>query len=194
MDVLRLAEKFEPKDWVVVGSALLAAVTSTTSLVVGAYGALRAESRKSQREMLVPVATRIGELLHQLLAASEVSLGRRAKGQTVDTWLKRASDAAKDLKKVRRIAKYPLWGADHALNELGRLPSWLRQYNDNPAKARELLDAAEAVRLSVDRAVLASLRTGRPPGTFRRTVIRYQVWRMRRVFAGTAPQDEDDED
>lgn len=189
MRILDIVAKLEPKDYLVVATASLAAVTSIGSLLTNLFAVSRAESRKSQREMLAPIASEMGELLHELMAASQVYLKRTANGQSVDKWREKAVAAAEKLKAVRRKAKYPLWGTDHALNVLGRLPSWIAHCRDREDQARRLVDAAEALRLTLDKTILASLRTGHPPGLWRRSVINFRVWRLRSIFGESEPEE-----
>ena len=94
MNVFKLIGQLEPKDWVVVASALIAAVTSFASLFASLYGASLAESRKSQRDLLAPIATELGELLHELLATSRVFMKRVLTGETANDWQQKAVYAA----------------------------------------------------------------------------------------------------
>ncbi len=153
MSALRIVEKLEPKDWLVV----IAAATSIANLITGLYAAFRSESRKSHREMLAPLSIELGELLHELVATSTVCLKRIANGQSIEKWHDRSTTVAENLKAVRRKVKYPLWGIDHALNVLGRLPSWLGHCRERQDQANRLVKAAEALRLAIDKAIVASL-------------------------------------
>jgi hypothetical protein len=154
-------------------AAATAAAASLVSLLLNAYLARQSEFRTVHRSVLVPVTPRLGQALHEALAASTVLIRHVPEGQHRKNWISTGDRAGDDLKALRLEVRYPLWGVEEALQLLGRFPDWAQNYPlRNGSDGMELLARGNALRAMVDEIVMKSYAKGRPP-----------VWRERRRLA-----------
>jgi hypothetical protein len=86
-------------------------------------------------------------------------------GENAASWLKRADEASERLKDMQRKIKYPLGGIVSGVRELTRLSAWVKHLNGEPQGKRrtELINAAESLRVALDRAIQDAFLSGRPP-------------------------------
>lgn len=158
-------------------ATLLAAVIAAVAAVLGVGVTLitttAAELRTAHRHITLPLLSRIGQGVHEVVALSHAML----KAANEDTFQKRrvrATTAAERLKKLRRRSRYALWGLEKGIRELTRVPDWLSHTRGYPESAKRLHDSAARLGERLDTAIMRSYRLGRPPS-------RWDRWRVSRA-------------
>ena len=160
-------------------AAIIAAAISLIHLVLSLRSQRAAEFRSAHREAIGPFLSSLGDSIHQTVALSHVALQAKTP-ETRKRKFDEASDAAKDLKQIRREARYGLWGIEEAIRDLTRLPDWLAHARPYPEAARRLFDAGAALGDALDSAVVRSYGRGRQPTLFSRAVVGRRAAQFRR--------------
>ena len=160
-------------------AAMMAAAISLINLVLGVRAQRAAEFRSAHREAIGPFLSRLGDGIHQTVALSSVAL-RANTAETQTRKCDEASHAAKDLKEIRREARYGLWGIEKGIRELTRLPDWLAHTRRYPEAAERLVEAGAALAEALDSAVVRSYLRGRRPTLLGRALVRWRTAQLRK--------------
>lgn len=164
----------DPAQATILAASMTACVAALVALAT-LFNGRRAELRASQRKLLENHLPELGTALHEIVATSEILLKTRSP-QARQAWDARGQKAKKALIKCQMEMRYTLWGITGALKTLSRLPSWAQHAKRHPQKAHKIVDRGNALARTIDYAVLASLRSGRPPTWWRR----FLVWRRKK--------------
>ena len=160
-------------------AAIIAAAVSLVNLALMLHARRAAEFRAAHREAISPFLSKLGDSVHQTVALSKLTL----MANTPETYRRRydeACRAAKDLKQIRREARYGLWGVEEQINVLARLPDWLAHERSYPEAASGLFDAGAALAQALDQAIVRSYVAGRPPTLVGRTLVHWRASRFRK--------------
>lgn len=147
-------------------AAVIAAAASMLGVLVtglSIYFDRRTTKEDRHRELLSPYVVDLGDVLHQIVACSQVVVNRAKAGEPTEKWERLAGEACAKLKVLRLRVKYPLWGLDEGLSELTRLASYVSHQRDHADLRQPLLDAANALRTRLDDAIRGSFVQGRAP-------------------------------
>jgi hypothetical protein len=175
------------KDYVTVVAASVAAAASLITLTVNLRAQLRTELRLAQRKFLEPVIIPLGEALHEMMASSHL-MTKAKSDDSWGKWVERAEGAQAELKEMIPRLRYPLWGVDDGLRMLTRLPDWMQHARGDSARSAELLAAADALRLALDRAIQSSYDAGRRPTWLERRRVAARARTFQAVFNRTSPR------
>lgn len=156
-------------------SALILALGSLVVAIISAVTSRRNDARSAHRSILEPWLTNLGEDIGGVIATANVYFTRVKKGQDLGAWRTRMEAHAEGLERVRRRAKYPLFGIDEPIRDLGRVSSWIQHCHQHIDLGDELLSTAEKLRSKLDRVIAKSYRRGEPP-----------TWNDRRHLANLA--------
>lgn len=152
----------EATAWITLSAALIAAVSGIVAVILQIYSSRSGEYRAAYRAILHPLVPTLAENLHQLLAATRVSL-HAGQGESSRKWMKRATEARDRLKTLVPRLRYPLDEVDRAVLRLTRLPNWLDQFATDPQRQERLFGAADRLRLEIDSVVRRCYLRGRQP-------------------------------
>jgi hypothetical protein len=147
-------------------SAWITPVLSGASAIISGMvlgNSIHVERRNKYRELVTSHLPALSDALHEIMASCHIRVERAKLGQSSLTYKNRAADAANKLKRVRIQVRLPLKRIDAGINVMTRLPSWIDHKVSSPNKARELLDAAEELRLLLDDALLGAIINGKEP-------------------------------
>jgi hypothetical protein len=163
----------DPAQATILAASMTACVAAFVAFAT-LFNGRRAELRASQRKLLENHLPKLGTALHEIVATSEILLKTRSP-EARQAWDAKGLKAKKTLIRCHMEMRYTLWGITSALKTLSRLPSWAQHAKRHPQRAREIVDSGNALARTIDHAVLASLRSGRPPTWWRR----FLVWRRK---------------
>ena len=145
------------------------------------YLAKRAEREKARiayREKVSDLADRLGASSYQLLASCDIFLKKWAKHgpapypqsdqeesfrKSVQKWLQNASDNALELRKLRYLSRYKLFGMDDAIKTLTRVNNWITHYKKNVDEGRKFLEKADELRKTIDQVLMEVIDSGNRP-------------------------------
>jgi hypothetical protein len=153
-------------------AALLAASVASLAALLTYFNSRKAEVRASQRKLLERSIPKLGTALQEIVATSVILLKTRT-SESRKSWDRRGNVAKTALLQCQKEMRYSLWGITDSFRTLSRLPSWAQHAMRHPAKAATIVGCGDALSRAIDHTVLASLRTGKPPGWWRR----FLVWR-----------------
>lgn len=138
-------------------------IAAVASGLLGALVGYQRELHEAHRQTLGPHVADLGEAIHEVVALSNIVFKRTQQGRDLEDWLADAEAAAKDLKKLRRKLRYPLWGIDEGLRSLSRLPDWVGHVRHDQSKSQRLLEDATNLSQALNRVIQKSYLRGRPP-------------------------------
>lgn len=143
-------------------AAVIAAGASVLTLLLGIFGRYRSELRAAQRVALEAVVVDLASLLYEVVAISKAFLGTTSEEKLADLRAQLAEKSAK-LDDLRKRTRYSLWGLNDAIHLLLWLPRWVEHVSDDRARSEKLIGRATELRISLDRAIQRSYRSGLPP-------------------------------
>lgn len=162
-------------------AAIVAAVASLVSAVLNIRAVARSEMRAARRRSLEEHVGPLSKTLHELLACS-TTLTKTNSYEARVNWRQKGQDAKEELKRLRPLLRYPLWGLDKGLRDLTRLPDWTEALQKDRERTEELLRLANRLKDALDAAVCKSYANGTHPGVFSRLAVAFADWRYTRFW------------
>ena len=144
-------------------AALLAFVASVVTLAGNLFKQRSSDFGAAHRRLLEPHVHNLSEALHQIGASSSLLIKNRDNDVVSARWREKADEAQSEIKKCRRVLRYPLWGLDDGLRTVSRLADWVDHVRATPETAQSILDAGGELRGALDQAIRKSYLKGRPP-------------------------------
>lgn len=162
-------------------AAIIAAVVSIIVLLLQVLSAYDAESRGAHRQIIEPYLADLGESLHSILATSEIMM--KAKSDvSYNEWKRKAHTSQDALRAIRGKVRYPLWGIDEGIRVMIRVPNWITHFKKRVPGSREVLDAADDLRITLDDVIRHSYSWGRPPTVCERWRVARRATALRSLF------------
>lgn len=135
-------------------------------------------ARTAYREKVSDLADRLGATTYQLLASCDVYLKKWEKHGTdpypqldqeksfresEQKWLSKACECAAELRQLRYLLRYKLYGMDDAIKTLTRVNNWITHYKRNVVDGWKFLGNADELRKSIDQVLMAVIDSGSRP-------------------------------
>lgn len=174
-------------------AAIIAAIVSVVNLFFASRAKRSAEMRVAYRKLLSPHICKLGEALHQILAATNVLLRRAKFGSGKGEWEKRGQEASDTIEVLRRKLRYPLWGIDSGLKRLRRVLNWSQHLKVVPDEADKLFIAGDKLKDAIDEALRYSFSHGRPPSWRCVLLVQYRSWKLAKTYEKAMKTPIDDE-
>jgi len=159
-------------------AALVAAAASLLTLLLKSRTEWRAELRATNRKKLESLVDDLGDAMHKLVACCVLKVRDRSVENRI-YWDDRIGEARKTLRRLRPRVRYQLWGLDEGLKAIICLPDWVN--NDETEGVSLLLNAATALRISLDKAIRRCYQQGRTPSLFERWRVHRSAFALQRA-------------
>lgn len=163
-------------------AAGVAALASLAVMVMNIRGMRSSEMRVAQREALETHVEELGKAIYEIVATAHVVVSRARKGQSLESWYSRSSEASDTVKDLRLKIRYPLWGIDEGLRAITRLPDWTQHTLADHDKAEELVRRADRLRSALDITIRNCYIDGRTPNLIERCRVRWSASQLHDFF------------
>ncbi len=152
-------------------AAIIAAVASVITLLMNIFAARSAEMRVAHRQSLEKFIHKLSSAIHATIATANI-LTKAKTEPAIKNWRDKATEAQNNLKELRLILRYPLWGITDAMNTLTRLPNWIEGAIRFPNNAKLIFIKGKRLGIEIDISIRNSYTHGRPPTLYER----FRVW------------------
>lgn len=177
-----MIQDLNPKDYLVILAALVAAVASLSSVVLNMFLSRASERKNSHRKLLECYFFQLSESLHSILACTDTVVRRLDQNMSIESWREKGTKSGKELKFIIPKVRYLLWGVERGIRDLVRLMGWSLHVQIVPNGSRQLLKRGDSLRKAIDSAILSSYTSGKPPSALHRLNVRYKSWCLRKKY------------
>lgn len=175
-------------------AALIAAVFSLVSAFINYLSSRSNEVTKASRRLLEKDFNLLGSLIYELMAYS-TGMAKAKSDEKFDEKRDVASETIIEVDKLRRNARYSLWGLDGGLRTIQWMPNYIAHNKKDRAsdRVKEILNLGNELRDSIDKAIMRAYFTNGRPKWRHRMHVKYRAWKLRRYFDNSKPDDNEDQ-
>jgi len=174
----------------VIYAALIAAVVSLASAFISYVSSRSHEVTKASRSLLEKNFNLLGSLIYELMAYS-TGMVKAKSDEQFDEKRKVASETIVAVDKLRRNARYSLWGLDKGLRTIQWMPNYIAHNKNgrNSDRVKKILKLGNELRDSIDKALMQAYFTNGRPRWRDKIRVDYKAWKLRRYFDNSKPSD-----
>ena len=161
-------------------ATLIAAIIAAVSSLIVLFSKKDAEIRTARRNSLEKYISDLSSSIHQLIATSNILLkAKTPESQT--NWKEKAEIAKEQLKKIRPELTYSLWGIDHSLQTISRLPDFTAYTLADKNTAEKVVKRGTKLGDTINECIKNCYLNARAPNSWQIKKIKLYEWRFRKV-------------